>query len=383
MPEVARESIEMAGGDAGTAVPARRRTVSATTRSLVSSSRSRSVRGSPDASRSCTPMFTPSPRVALSHNQRTASVSTSGDGEETSGTDITSGRIIIRAPGRPSAEPSAPMLRTRLRKSPPKRKAAMTQIRSQAMSSTTINASRARPRPMVSPTTPRIEPRSVAAVSSCVIRYMRIKATSANWNRCVRIGTVVTRQARVRRKVAAPRPGVGASSRRRKATHAATRSPIRALECAVNRGDGGGPYPERFVGVLHLDAYRKARREPDPVEGPLDARQPVDAGAILRQHGPSQADNRAAEVSPGMRLAIDVRGGAGANVAELGLAEVGHDVPVGDIDEREHFDARAGKGTDGDFGVDDAAVEGSLSPGVLEVQLRGAHRRLGGRQPGV
>src|SRR6266478_2430751 len=383
MPEVAREAIEMAGGDADTAVPARRRTVSATTRSLVSSSRSRSVSGSPGASKSSTPRSTASPRAALSHSHKTASVSTSGDGEETSGTVITSGRIITRAPGRPSAEPSAPMLRTRLRKSPPKRKAAMMQIRSQAMSSATIHASRARLSLMVRPTPPRIEPTSVAAVSSCVIRYIRIKATSAKWIRCVRIGTVVTRQARVRRKVAAPRPGVGASSRRRKATHAATRSPIRALERAVNRGDGGGPYPERFVRVFHLDAYRKARREPDPVQRPLDARQPVDAGAILRQYGPSQADDRAAEVPPGMRLEIDVHGRAGGNVPELCLAEVGHHVPVGDVDEREDFGARAGKGPDGDVEVDDPAVEGSLYPGVLEVQFRGAHRRLGGRQPCV
>src|SRR5690242_10065280 len=84
-----------------------------------------------------------------------------------------------------------------------------------------------------------------------------------------------------------------------------------------------------------------------------------------------------------MRLEIDVRGRAGGNVPELGLAEVGHDVPVGDVDEREHFDARAGEGADGDVEVDDPAAEGSLYPGVLEVQLRGAHRRLGGRQPCV
>src|SRR5216683_4051103 len=383
MPEVARASREVAGGDAETATPASRRTVSVTTRSLVSSSRCRRVSGSPGASRSCTPRFTPSPRVTLSQSQRTSSVSTSGDGDETSGTVITSGRIITRAPGRPRAEPSAPMLSTRLRKSPPKRKTAMMQIRSQAMSSAIIQASRARPRLMVTPTTPRIEPRSVAAVSSCVIRYMTIMTTRPKGIRCVRIGTVAIRQASVRRNVAPPRPGVGASSRRRKVTHAATRSPIRAAERSANGGDRGGAYPERFVRVLHLDAHGKAGGKPDPVEGPLDARQPVDARAVLRRHGPTQADDGAAEMPAWLGLKIDVHGRPGRDMPELRLAEIRHHVPRGDVDEREDVGAGSGEGAGGDVEVDDPAVEWSLHARVFEVQLGRAHRRLRGGHAGV
>src|SRR5262249_17834994 len=161
----------------------------------------------------------------------------------------------------------------------------------QATSSATIHAKSARLRLTVTPTTPRMEPRRVAAVSSCVIRYMRIMTTSPNGIRCVRIGTVAIRQARVRRAVAPPRPGVGASSRRRKAPHAATRLPFRVSKGAVNGGDRGGADPERLVGILHLDAHGEAGREADPVERSLDARQPVDARAVLREHRPAQADD--------------------------------------------------------------------------------------------
>jgi hypothetical protein len=54
-----------------------------------------------------------------------------------------------------------------------------------------------------------MEPRK-AAVSSWVTGYMKIITTSASGMRCVRIGIVAMRQARVSRNVAPPRPAVAA-----------------------------------------------------------------------------------------------------------------------------------------------------------------------------
>src|SRR5262245_66032968 len=75
------------------------------------------MRGSPRDSRSCTPALTRSPSVTHHQIQRTYSTMTSGIGGRRSG------RIITRAAGKPMAEPSAPITRTRLRNNPPERDA--------------------------------------------------------------------------------------------------------------------------------------------------------------------------------------------------------------------------------------------------------------------
>ena len=62
----------------------------------------------------------------------------------------------------------------------------------------------------------------LAAVSSCEITYIMTITSKPRGIRCVRTGIVPITQASVSRSVAPPRPGVGASSRPRKATHAGT-----------------------------------------------------------------------------------------------------------------------------------------------------------------
>ena len=65
---------------------------------------------------------------------------------------------MTRAAGKPMAEPSAPITRTRLRNNPPNRNTTKKQRRSQTISSEILQARRANPRPIVTPMTPRIEP---------------------------------------------------------------------------------------------------------------------------------------------------------------------------------------------------------------------------------
>ena len=200
MPAIARDLSESRSGTA-TPSPASRRSVSATVSSRVTSSLCSSIRGSPRDNKSCTPRLTESPSVTHHQIHRTNSTSTSGLGGRISG------RIITRAAGRPMAEPSAPIVSTRLRNNPPNRNATKKQRRSQTISKEILHARRASPRPIVTPMTPRIDPISVAAVSSCVIRYITIMTKSPWGMWWVKIGMVAARQANVSRKVALPLPG--------------------------------------------------------------------------------------------------------------------------------------------------------------------------------
>ena len=243
IPAVTNRTSGVVGAAVPSLPPASSRTVCSTARSLASSSRCSRVNGSPGASMSCTPRLTASPSAMHSQSQSTNSMRPSG------GSGAMSGTTITRDAGTPIAEPSAPSTSTRLRNSPMNRKAMKAAMRSHAISRTTIQTSRAAPRPTVTPAIAKTEPSSVAALSSCVIRYMTINASSACGIRWVRIGMVAITHASVRRKAAAPRPGVGASSRRKKPPSAAAVTASRA--CAS---------PARW----RPPRLRSGRSRPDP-----------------------------------------------------------------------------------------------------------------------
>ena len=174
MPAVASASSDIpVGGGASSVAPASSRTVLSTACSLASSSRSSSISGSPGANRSCTPTFTARPSVTHHQIQSTNSTRLSG------GMGATSGKTITSAAGKPNADPSAPTTSTRLSHNPATTKPTKHAIRSQAISRATIQASNAAPRPTVTPATARMEPTSVAAVSSWVMRYITIITISA------------------------------------------------------------------------------------------------------------------------------------------------------------------------------------------------------------
>ena len=160
IPAVASASRDTGGAGVRSAAPASSRSVCSTARSRASTSRCSSANGSPGDSRSCTPRFTVSPSVTHSQIHSTNSTRLSG------GMGPTSGRIITSAAGRPSADPSAPTTSTRLSHNPRQTKPMKHAMRSHAMSRATIQVNNAVPRPSVTPATARIEPTSVAAVSS-------------------------------------------------------------------------------------------------------------------------------------------------------------------------------------------------------------------------
>src|SRR5262245_3985683 len=60
-----------------------------------------------------------------------------------------------------------------------------------------------------------------------------------------------------------------------------------------DRYDGRGADPERFVGVLDLDANREPRGQTHPVDRLLHARKPHHARAVVREDGPSETDDGA------------------------------------------------------------------------------------------
>ena len=69
MPAIPKVFRDTGGGSTGT-LPARRRRACSTARSLVSSSRRSSIKGSPGDSRSCTPALTDRPMVMQHQSQR-------------------------------------------------------------------------------------------------------------------------------------------------------------------------------------------------------------------------------------------------------------------------------------------------------------------------
>src|SRR5215475_13466709 len=138
----------------------------------------------------------------------------------------------------------------------------------------------------------------------------------------IMIGTVAAVHARVRRSVAPSRPGVGASSRRRKSMSgvplvqpgALRLDPLMRLACLLRAStlcadghDGRGAQPEGSIGILDLDTHREPCGETHPVDGLLDAREAHDARAVLREHGPSEADHGPSEALAWLRLEANVR----------------------------------------------------------------------------
>src|SRR5262245_14179861 len=153
----------------------------------------------------------------------------------------------------------------------------------------------------------------------------------------IMIGTVAAVHARVKRTVAPSRPGVGASSRRRKATSGVpvvqsgvrTLDPLMRSTSVLRAGtffpdghDGRGAQAEGRVGIFDLDAHREPGGETHPVDRLLDARESHDARAVLREHRPSEPDHRSPEALARLRLEANVRRRARQDVAELCLAEV-------------------------------------------------------------
>ena len=122
----------------------------------------------------------------------------------------------------------------------------------------------------------------------------------------VKIGIVAARQANVSRKVALPLPGVGVSSRRRKSRRAD--GVIGSREVPFTVATAEAPMRNESSGLSTLMRIGKARGETDPVERALDARQSIDACAVLRQHGPTEPNDSAAEMLAGLRLQINITG---------------------------------------------------------------------------
>src|SRR5262245_47517619 len=163
---------------------------------------------------------------------------------------------------------------------------------------------------MVTPIMPPRVPTSVAVVSSLVSRYITIMVSKGTWSLNIMIGTVAAVQASVRRSVACQRSGVNASSRRRKSYRPVVGHGDRArvlvltimtplvvsrlgcLRGLVTHGyDCRGPNAEGVIRVVETDPHGKPLGEADPVELPVDLRQPHGARAAVGDHGPAQPDH--------------------------------------------------------------------------------------------
>src|SRR5262245_39017262 len=214
---------------------------------------------------------------------------------------------------------------------------------------------------MVTPRRPPRVPTRVAVVSSLVSRYITIMASKGTWSLNIMIGTVAAVQASVRRRVACQRSGVHANSRRRKSYRPVvghgdragvlvltimTPLAISRLGCLWGLGTDGhdcrGPNAEGVIRVVETDTHGNPLGEADPVELPIDLRQPHGARAAVGDHGPAQPDHGPVEVLIRLRLEVNISGGSLADMPEVRLAKVRDNVPGGGIHQREDVHASAG-----------------------------------------
>src|SRR5262249_48835695 len=145
----------------------------------------------------------------------------------------------------------------------------------------------------------------------------------------IMIGTGAAVQASVRRSGACQRSGVNASSRRRKPYRPVvghgdrarvlvltTMTPLAVRRPGCLRGlvtdghDCRGTNAQGADRVVKTDAHGKPLSEADPVELPVDLRQPVGARAAVRDHGPAQPDHGPVEVLIRLRLEVNISGGS-------------------------------------------------------------------------
>src|SRR5215831_14619716 len=204
----------------------------------------------------------------------------------------------------------------------------------------------ASPRPMVTPMMPARVPTRVAVVSSLVSRYITIMASKGKWSLNIMIGTVAAVQASVRRSVACQRSGVNANSRRRKSyrpivghgdrtrvlvftimTPLAVSRPCCLCGLVTDSHDRRGTYAEGVIRVVETDTHGKPLGEADPVELPVDLRQPVGARATVWNHGPAQPHHGPVEVLIRLRLEVNISGSSLADMPEVRLAKVRDDIP--------------------------------------------------------
>src|SRR5215831_16815418 len=207
---------------------------------------------------------------------------------------------------------------------------------------------------MVTPMIPPRVPTSVAVVSSLASRYIMIMATKGKWSLNIMIGTVAAVQASVRRSVACQRSGVHANSRRRKSYRPVVgrgdrarvlvftiMAPLAVSRPGCLRGlvtyghDCRGTNAKGVIRVVKTDTHGKPLSEADPVELPVDLRQPVGARAAVRDHGPAQPDHGPVEVLIRLRLEVNISGGSLADMPQVRLAKVRDDIPGGGIHQRE------------------------------------------------
>src|SRR6266436_1670557 len=160
---------------------------------------------------------------------------------------------------------------------------------------------------MVTPRMAARVPTRVAVVSSLVIRYIMIMTSKGTWSLNIMTGTVGVVQASVRRSVACQRSGVNASSRRRKSyrpvvchgdrarvlvfpiiTPLVVRCPGCLWGLVTYGHDRRGTNTEGVIRVVETDTDGKPLGEADPVELPVDLRQPHGARAAVGEHRPTQ-----------------------------------------------------------------------------------------------
>src|SRR5262249_17822992 len=135
---------------------------------------------------------------------------------------------------------------------------------------------------------------------------------------------------------------------------------------------------EGVIRVVETDTHGKALGEADPVELPVDLRQPPSARATVGDDGPAQPNHSSVEVLVGLRLEVNLGGRAPAYMPQVRLAKVRDHIPGGGVHQRKDVRASAGKGTLRDVQIDHPTTEGGIDATIGQIQRGFVHRDLRG-----
>ena len=204
------------------------------------------------------------------------------------------------------AEPSAPIVRTRLRNNPPKRNTTKKQRRSHTISREILPGEKGQSQTDgdADDTQDRSDQRGGRVFLRDQVHHDHDDQPVGNVVGQDRDGCGETGQSEAERCTASSRGRRELAAEKVEEAGGAHRSTERQVPLTVATAEA--PMRKESSGLSTLMRIGKARRETDPIKRALDARQSVDACAVLRQHRPTEPNDSAAEVLAGLRLQIKI-----------------------------------------------------------------------------
>ncbi len=125
------------------------------------------------------------------------------------------------------------------------------------------------------------------------------------------------------------------------------------------------------------NSYGKPLCQPHPVQLPLDVRQPGKLRRLLGNNAPSNSNNFPAILVVRIGHQVNVRHHAWFDMPQGALAKISDDIPVANIDQRDHLAGSVGVGSVGNIEIRNEAIERRHDMTSLQIVLCRTQRRQG------